>query len=72
MIKIVNINLLKSETVKRGYKDSDVATKALHISTQAYNKKLRLKTKFSTNDAIAICNFLGIKDSSLRADIFLV
>ncbi len=68
---MVNVNLLRSETIKRGYKDADIA-KALKISKQAYNKKLRLKTKITTDDAMIICDFLGIVDKSLKAEIFLV
>ena len=69
---MVNVNLLKAETIKRGFRDKDVAEKALNISQQAYAKKLRNVTKFSTDDAERICNFLGITDSGLKADIFLV
>lgn len=68
---MVNVNLLKAETIKRGYKDKDIAEKALKITPQAYAKKLRNVTKFSTNDAQIICDFLGINDRVLRADIFL-
>lgn len=67
---MVNVNLLKAETVKRGYKDRDVAN-ALNISVQAYNKKLRKETKFTVNDAFIICRFLDIVEPSLKADIFL-
>ena len=38
---MVNVNLLKAETIKRGFKDKDIAEKALGISHQAYLKKLR-------------------------------
>ncbi len=69
---MVDINLLRAETVKRGFKDKDVAEKALNISQQAYAKKLRNVTKFSTDDASSICKFLGITDNSLKAAIFLV
>lgn len=68
---VVNVKLLKSETIKRGFKDRDVAEKALNITVQAYNKKLRFESKFSTNDAMKIIDFLGIKDKNLKADIFL-
>lgn len=68
---MVNVNLLKAETIKRGYKDKDIAEKALNITPQAYAKKLRNITKFTTNDADSICDFLGIVDRSLKADIFL-
>ena len=71
MIKLVNVNLLKAETLKRGFKDRDVAEKALNISTQAYRRKLNLKSKFSTNDADKICEFLNITNKILKADIFL-
>ena len=69
---MVDINLLRAETVKRGFKDKDVAEKALKISQQAYAKKLRNVTKFSTDDASSICKFLGITDNGLKAAIFLV
>jgi hypothetical protein len=71
VISLVNVNLLKAETIKRGYKDKDIAEKALKISPQAYAKKLRNITKFSTDDADTICGFLGIVDRELKADIFL-
>ena len=68
---MVNVNLLKAETIKRGFKDKDIAEKALKITQQAYAKKLKNITKFSTDDADCICNFLGITDRTLKADIFL-
>lgn len=68
---MVNVNLLRAETIKRGYKDSDIAEKALGITNQAYGKKLRNISKFSTDDADLICTFLGITDRTLKADIFL-
>lgn len=68
---MVNVNLLKAETIKRGYKDRDIAEKALKISPQAYAKKLKRITKITTDDADSICAFLGIEDRTLKADIFL-
>lgn len=68
---MVNVNLLRAETVKRGFKDKDVAKNALKISPQAYAKKLKRLTKFTTADAEAICNYLNITDKCLRTDIFL-
>ena len=68
---MVNVNLLKAETIKRGFKDKDIVEKALGISHQAYLKKLRKESKFSTDDAEIICKFLDISDQALKADIFL-
>ena len=59
------------ETIKRGFKDKDIVEKALGISHQAYLKKLRKESKFSTDDAEIICKFLDISDQALKADIFL-
>ncbi|MCR5652832.1 MAG: hypothetical protein K6F88_03435 [Ruminococcus sp.] len=68
---MVNVNLLEAETIKRGHSNRDVAVNALHISPQAYGKKRRKISKFTTDDADKICDYLDISDLVLRAQIFL-
>lgn len=66
----MNIDKLRGKMAEKKMNQKEMA-ESLGISTQAFNKKMNGKTRFSTNDAAIICQKLNIADMAERAEIFL-
>ena len=66
----MNIDKLRGKMAEKNVKQKEMA-ECMGISTQAFNKKMNGKIRFSTNDAMTICQKLNIDDLAERAEIFL-
>jgi len=66
----MNIDKLRGKMAEKKITQKEMA-KHLGISTQAFNRKMNGKIRFSTNDAVIICQKLNIDDMAERAEIFL-
>jgi transcriptional regulator with XRE-family HTH domain len=66
----LNVSKLRGKIGEKNVKYKDLA-RAMGISSQALNKKMRGITRFNTDDVINICNTLGIDDDAERGEIFL-
>ena len=65
----MNANLLKSEIIKKGLTQGDIA-KAIGMSENSFSSKMRGKSDFGLDDANKICDVLHIKDGKLKLAIF--
>jgi transcriptional regulator with XRE-family HTH domain len=66
----MNINKLRGKMAEKKITQKEMA-EHLGISTQAFNRKMNGKVRFSNEDAIIICQKLNIEDLAERAEIFL-
>jgi transcriptional regulator with XRE-family HTH domain len=66
----LNASKLRGKIGEKNIKYKDLA-RAMGISAQALNKKMRGVTRFNTDDVINICKALGIDDDAERGEIFL-
>lgn len=63
-------NLLKAEIAKQEMSYREVAEKA-KISRSAFSAKINGQRSFDTDEAVRICEVLGIIDNQDKAAIFL-
>ena len=62
-------NLLKSEIVKNGLTQEDIA-KALGMSKNTFTSRLKGRSSFGLDEASKICEILHIEDKDLKVAIF--
>ena len=65
----MNANLLKSEIVKNGLTQGDIA-KALGMSKNTFTSRMQGKSDFGLEEANKICEILHIDDGKLKLAIF--
>lgn len=63
-------SLLRAEIAAQGMSYREVAEKA-HISRSAFSAKINGQRSFDTDEAVRICEVLGIQDNKKKCDIFL-
>ena len=67
---IVQANLLRAEIAMKGMSCREVAEKA-KISRSAFSAKINGQRPFDTDEAVRICQVLGIVDNHRKVEIFL-
>lgn len=72
---MVNTNKLKSHMVLAGYTQktlvAELRSKGFPMTENTFSAKMTGKSQFYVEDALAICEILGIADPADKADIFL-
>ena len=63
-------NLLRAEMAVKGMSQREVAEKA-QISKSAFSAKINGQRPFDTDEAVRICDVLGIDDNAKKIEIFL-
>lgn len=63
-------NLLRAELALKGMSQREVAEKA-NISKSAFNAKINGLRPFDTDEAVRVCDVLGIIDNAKKVEIFL-
>ena len=63
-------NLLRAEIAAQGLSQREVAEKA-KISRSAFNAKINGLRPFDTDEAVRVCEVLGIVDNARKCEIFL-
>ena len=63
-------NLLRAEMVMKGMSQREVAEKA-QISKSAFSAKINGQRPFDTEEAVRVCDVLGIIDNAKKVEIFL-
>ena len=63
-------NLLRAEMAMRGMSQREVAEKA-QISKSAFSAKINGQRPFDTEEAVRVCDVLGIIDNAKKVEIFL-
>ena len=63
-------NLLRAEMAVRGMSQREVAEKA-KISKSAFSAKINGQRPFDTDEAVRVCDVLGIIDNAKKVEIFL-
>jgi transcriptional regulator with XRE-family HTH domain len=63
-------NLLRAEMAVKGMSQREVAEKA-QISKSAFSAKINGQRPFDTDEAVRVCNVLGIVDNAKKVEIFL-
>jgi hypothetical protein len=72
---MVDVNKLKSRMILAGHTQktlvAEMRTKGLSMTENTLSAKMNGRSQFYVEDALAICEILGIDKSEDRADIFL-
>ena len=63
-------NLLRAELALKGMSQREVAEKA-KISKSAFSAKINGQRPFDTDEAVRVCDVLGIVDNAKKVEIFL-
>lgn len=63
-------NLLRAEIAAQGMSQREVAEKA-RISRSAFSAKINGQRPFDTDEAVRVCDVLGIIDNAKKVQIFL-
>lgn len=63
-------NLLRAEIAAQGLSQREVAQRA-KISRSAFSAKINGQRPFDTEEAVRVCDVLGIDDDKKKCDIFL-
>ena len=63
-------NLLRAEIAAQGLSQREVAERA-KISRSAFSAKINGQRPFDTEEAVRVCEVLGISDNKKKCDIFL-
>ena len=63
-------NLLRAEIAAQGMSQREVAEKA-RISRSAFCAKINGQRPFDTDEAVRVCEVLGINDNYKKVEIFL-
>ncbi len=63
-------NLLRAEIAAQGLSQREVAERA-KISRSAFSAKINGQRPFDTEEAVRVCEVLGISDNQKKCDIFL-
>lgn len=63
-------NLLRAEIASKGLSQREVAARA-KISRSAFSAKINGQRPFDTDEAVRVCEVLGINDNQKKCDIFL-
>ena len=63
-------NLLRAEIAAQGLSQREVAERA-KISRSAFSAKINGQRPFDTEEAVRVCEVLGINDKQKKCDIFL-
>ena len=63
-------NLLRAVIAERGMSQREVAEKA-KISRSAFSAKINGQRPFDTDEAVRVCDVLGIVDNNRKCEIFL-
>lgn len=63
-------NLLRAEMALRGMSQRELAEKA-QISKSAFSAKINGQRPFDTDEAVRVCDALGIVDNAKKVEIFL-
>lgn len=63
-------NLLRAELALKGMSQREVAEKA-NISKSSFNAKINGQRPFDTDEAVRVCDVLGINDNAKKVEIFL-
>lgn len=63
-------NLLRAEMAVKGMSQREVAEKA-QISKSAFSAKINGQRPFDTEEAVRVCDVLGIIDNAKKVEIFL-
>jgi plasmid maintenance system antidote protein VapI len=63
-------NLLRAEIAAQGLSCREVAERA-NISRSAFSAKINGQRPFDTDEAVRVCNVLGIVDNRKKVEIFL-
>ena len=63
-------NLLRAELALKGMSQREVAEKA-NISKSAFSAKINGQRPFDTDEAVRVCDVLGIVDNAKKVEIFL-
>jgi DNA-binding helix-turn-helix protein len=66
----MNKNLFLQKLIAAGYTQKSLAQE-IGMAKNTLCNKINDKTKFSTDEVVLICDILGIKDNSEKAQIFL-
>lgn len=73
---MVAVNKLKSRMILAGHTQktlvAELRHKGLSMTENTFSAKMNGKSPFRVEDAIAICEILGIDNAEDKADIFLV
>ena len=67
---MVNKVLLKKKIAAEGYTQGDIAA-LLGVCQNTFSSKINGKGNFSTEQAVMLCNILGIKSDREKSEIFL-
>lgn len=72
---MVNVNKLKSRMILAGHTQktlvAELRAKGFQMTENTLSAKMNGKSQFYVEDALAICEILGIDKSEDKADIFL-
>lgn len=72
---MVNVNKLKSRMILAGHTQktlvAELRERGFSMTENTLSAKLNGKSQFYVEDALAICEVLGIDNSADKADIFL-
>ena len=72
---MVDVNKLKSRMVLAGHTQktlvAELRSKGFSINENTFSAKMNGKSQFYVEDALAICEILGINKPEDKADIFL-
>lgn len=72
---MVNVNMLKSRMILAGYTQktlvAELRERGMPITENTLSAKMNGKSQFYVEDALAICEVLGITNAADKADIFL-
>lgn len=63
-------NMLRAEIAAQGMSQREVAEKA-HISRSAFSAKINGQRPFDTEEAVRLCDVLGITENWKKCEIFL-
>lgn len=63
-------NLLRAEMAMKGMSQREVAEKA-QISKSTFSAKINGQRPFDTDEAVRVCDVLGIIDNAKKVEIFL-
>ena len=63
-------NLLRAEMAMKGMSQREVAEKA-QISKSTFSAKINGQRPFDTEEAVRVCDVLGIIDNAKKVEIFL-
>lgn len=72
---MINTNKLKGRMALMGHTQKSLVTELnlrnIKITENTFSSKLVGKSKFTCNEAVAICDILEVVDAADRAEIFL-